>query len=223
MRTLLNPLRVTLLAGLVLSAVAGFVLVPAGKILPVHWGISGAADAFAPRELALLLPLVMAGLGWALFLLLPRLAKAADLDAGKRPLGVTLTAITALALLLEVAMVLLGLDVEVNMVQVISIALGGLLIVLGDAMPKSRRNSLAGIRIPTTLHDPANWQATHRLTGFLTMMGGVVLIIAALVAHAGALVWWLLACVFVPIAVGVLFSLAYARQAAERPKAGRRH
>ena len=124
MRTLLNPLRVTLLAGLAASAIAGFVLVPAGKVLPVHWGLSGAADAFAPRELALLLPLVMAALTWAIFVLLPRLAKEADLQAGKRPLGVTLTAITAFALLLEVATVLLGLDVEVNMVQVIAIALG---------------------------------------------------------------------------------------------------
>lgn len=217
MRTLLNPLRMTLLAGLAVSAVAGFVLVPAGKVLPVHWGISGAADAFAPRELALLLPSAMAALVWALFLLLPRLAKGADLDAGKRPLGVTLTAITALALLLEVATVLLGLDVEVNMVQVISIALGVLLIVLGNAMPKSRRNSLAGIRIPSTLKDPANWQATHRLTGFLAIMGGVVLIIVALVAPAGALVWWLLACVLGPIAVGVLYSLAYARRGGAQP------
>jgi uncharacterized membrane protein len=218
MRTLLNPLRVTLLAGLAASAIAGFVLVPAGKVLPVHWGLSGAADAFAPRELALLLPLVMAALTWAIFVLLPRLAKEADLQAGKRPLGVTLTAITAFALLLEVATVLLGLDVEVNMVQVIAIALGGLMIVLGNAMPKSRRNSFAGIRIPSTLKDPANWQATHRLTGFLAVGGGVLLIIVALVAPVGALVWWLLACVLGPIAVGVLYSLAYAR----RPVTGRR-
>jgi uncharacterized membrane protein len=213
MKSLLNPLRVTLLAALAVSAAAGFVLVPAGKVLPVHWGLSGMADGFAPREVALLLPLGMVAIAWAFFLLLPRLAKASDIDAGRRPLGVTLTAITAFALLLEVATVLLGLDVEVNMVQVVAIALGALMIGLGNALPKSRRNSLAGIRIPSTLKDPANWQATHRFTGFLAVGGGVLLIIVALVAPVGALVWWLLACVLGPITIGVLYSLAYARRA----------
>jgi len=223
MKPLLGPLRVVLLVGLVVAAVAGLVLVPVGKVLPIHWGLSGAADGFAPRELALLMPLVIAAIAWGIFLLLPRFARHDDIDAGKRPLGVALTALTALALLLEVAIVLIGVGVDVNMVQVISIAIGALMIVLGNALPKSQRNSLAGLRIPSTLKDPANWQATHRLTGFLSIGGGVLLIIVALVAPVTALIWWLLACVLIPFAVGVLYSIAYERSARARPKGGRRH
>lgn len=223
MKSLLTPLRIVLLAGLVVAALAGLVLVPAGQMLPVHWGVSGAADSFAPRELALLMPLLIAAIAWGAYLLIPRFAKRADIEAGKRPLGVALTAVTALALLIEVAIVLIGVGVAVNMVQVIAIAIGGMMIVLGNAMPKSHRNSLAGIRIPSTLKDPANWQATHRLTGFLSTGGGVLLIITALVAPVGALVWWLLACVLLPMVLGVLYSLAYERSARSKPRAGRRH
>ncbi len=211
MKSLLNPLRIALLGALVLTAVAGLVLVPAGTVLPIHWGMSGAADGFAPREVALLMPLGIAAIAWAIFLLLPRLAKPGDLEAGQRPLGVVLTALTGLALLIEGAMVLIGLGVEVQMVQVIAIALGVLMIVLGNAMPKSQRNSVAGIRIPSTLRDPANWQATHRFTGFLSLAGGVILIIAALVVPVGGMLWWVLACVFVPILGGVVYSLSYGR------------
>lgn len=135
-----------------------------------------------------------------------------------------LTALTALALLLAVAMVLIGVGVEVSVVHVLAIAIGGLMVALGNAMPKSRPNGVAGLRISTTLRDPANWQATHRFTGMLMIGGGVLLIIVALVAPAGALIWWLLACVLLPVAAGMLYSLAYARQReGERRRPGRRH
>jgi uncharacterized membrane protein len=97
------------------------------------------------------------------------------------------------------------------------------MLVLGNAMPKSRPNSLAGLRIPTTLRDARNWQATHRFTGMLVIGGGVLLLIVALVAPVTALVWWLLACVLLPVAAGVLYSLALARRPPDRRHAGRRH
>lgn len=210
MKPLFNPLRVALLSALVLTAIAGLLLVPGGAVLPIHWGLNGEADAFAPREVALLLPLGIAGIAWAVFvLLLPRIARPGDLEAGKRPLGVVLTALTALALIIEAAVVLIGIGTDVQMVQVIAIAIGVLLIVLGNALPKSQRNSVAGIRIPSTLGDAANWQATHRLTGVLALAAGVLLILLALVAPVDALMWWVLACVFVPILGGVVFSLTY--------------
>lgn len=221
MKTLFTPLRTALLAALAVVAIAGFVLVPAGATLPVHWGISGAADAYWPKELALLMPVVMAGVVWGIFLLLPRLAKSADLDAGHHPLGVVLTSLTVLALLVEAATVLIGVGVEVNMVQVLALAIGVGMLVLGNAMPKSRPNSLAGLRIPTTLRDARNWQATHRFTGMLVIGGGVLLVIVALVAPVNALIWWLLACVLLPVVAGALFSLSIARQATKRRRAGR--
>ena len=223
MKTLLNPLRIALLAGLGIAVVTGFILVPAGAMLPVHWGTSGAADAYSPKELALLMPVAMAALVWGVFLLLPKLAKSAELDAGRHPLGVVLTALTALALLIAVATVLIGVGVEVNMVQVLAIAIGALMTFLGNAMPKSRPNSVAGLRIPTTLRDAKNWQATHRFTGMLLIGGGVLLVIVALVAPVGVLIWWLLACVLLPLAAGVPFSLGYARQAGRSRKSARRH
>lgn len=217
MKPLSNPLRIALLITLVLTAVVGFVMVPAGTVLPVHWGLNGEADAFAPREVALLMPLGIAVLVWAIFiLLLPRVAKPGDVEAGRRPLGVVLTALTALALLIEAGVVLIGIGAEVQMVQAIAIALGMLMIVLGNAMPKSQRNSVAGIRIPSTLADPANWQATHRFTGLLALAGGVLLILVALVVPVNVLMWWVLACVFVPIASGVIYSLTYDRTSPAR-------
>jgi uncharacterized membrane protein len=208
-----TPIRVALVAALVAAFGAGLLLVPAGTMLPVHWGPSGEADGFLPREGALLVPLVMVAVVWVIFLAVSRFARPADLAAGRHSYGVVVTAITGLALVMEVATVLIGVGVPVNMVQVLGFALGALLVVLGNILPKSQPNSFAGIRLPTTLHDPANWQATHRLTGLLCIISGLVLIVVAALLPAPSLIWWLLGCVFVPILIGVVYSLVYAKRA----------
>lgn len=211
MRALFTPLRIVLLVGLVAAAIAGFVLVPPGMLLPVHWNADGVANHLAPREVALLLPLGMAAIVWALYFVLLRFARAGEVEAGRRPLGVALTAITGLALLLQVTMLLIGLGVPVNVVQLLALALGVVWIALGIALPRSRPNGLAGIRIPSTLRDPANWQATHRLTGVLSVAGGVVLVAAALLLPTETLIWWLLGCLLVPYLVGMAYSLSRGR------------
>lgn len=66
--------------------------------------------------------------------------------------------------------------------------------------------------IPSTLGDAANWQATHRLTGVLAIAAGLVLVVAALLVPTAVLIWWLLGCVFAPIAIGVGYSLTLARR-----------
>ena len=212
MRPLFTPIRIALLVTLLATFVVGLVLVPAGTMLPVHWGVSGEADGFLPREWALLMPLLMAALVWAIFYVVGRIGKPSDVAAGRYSAGVVITALTGLALVLEAATVLIGIGVAVNMVQVLGLALGVLLVILGNAMPKSQPNSFAGLRLPSTLHDPANWQATHRLTGLLCIVAGLVLVVAALLLPTPALIWWLLGCVFAPILIGVAYSLAYARK-----------
>ncbi|MDC9824325.1 SdpI family protein [Devosia sp. ZB163] len=212
MTPLFTSIRIALLVALVSAFVTGLLVVPAGTMLPVHWGPSGEADGFLPREWALLVPLLMVAVVWAIFLVVGRFGRPADIAAGRYSFGVVVTAITGLALVMEVATVLIGIGVPVNMVQVLGFALGALLVVLGNVMPKSQPNSLAGLRMPSTLNDPANWQATHRLTGFLCIIAGLVLIVAAALVPTPALIWWLLGCVFAPILIGVVYSIRYARR-----------
>src|SRR3569623_3154230 len=54
MTALRNPLNLLLLALVVIVTVAGFLLIPDGKQLPVHWQLSGQVDSTLPRNLALI-------------------------------------------------------------------------------------------------------------------------------------------------------------------------
>jgi uncharacterized membrane protein len=207
------PLNLALVAAMILTTLAGFLVIPPGTSLPIHWGLGGEADAHLPRDWALLQLLVVLLVVWAIFWAIARWGTHERREASAPMMNVALTAITALMALIQGLVVLIGLGVPVNVVQAVVAALGLMEIALGNVMPKSRPNSVAGVRIPTTLADPANWAATHRLTGLLAMAAGALLVLAAFVVPVGA---WLLAAVFaawlVPMIVGSLYSLAIARR-----------
>ena len=206
-----SPLNLVLFGALALAAIAGFLLVPESASLPVHWNVAGEADGFLPRNLALLLPLLLALVVAAVFYFIGSRPSAA---AGNYVLGAALSAILGLFVVIEIATVMIGVGVALDMVRIICFSIGVLMLVLGNVMPKSQPNSFAGLRIPTTLHDPANWQATHRLAGRLFMAGGVVLIVAAIFIPASlALLGVLIAALLVPLLVGTVYSISMARRA----------
>jgi uncharacterized membrane protein len=160
------------------------------------------------------MPAAAVALACLIFLAIDRFARPADREAGAYVVSVVITALTAAFLGITVATVAIGVGLPVSMVQVVAVAIALLLIVLGNAMPKSRPNSFAGIRLPTKLRSESNWLATHRLTGALTIAGGVVLLAAALLAPPQILMWWLIGCVMIPILIGGAYSIAIARRSA---------
>lgn len=202
-----TPLKLLLLAALAAAVIVGFLVIPAGTSLPVHWNIAGEPDGYLPREWALLIPVATTALVWGIFLAVNRYARATDREAGAYVVSVAITALTALMVALAVMTVLIGVGLATNMVQVLAVGLAVLLLVLGNAMPKSRPNAFAGIRMPSTLHSEANWAATHRLGGWLMLAGGLVLLVAAFLVPAPVLIWWLIGCILVPMLAASAYSL----------------
>lgn len=205
-----TPLKLLLLAALAAAVIVGFLVIPAGTSLPVHWNIAGEPDGYLPREWALLIPVATTALVWGIFLAVNRYARATDREAGAYVVSVAITALTALMVALAVMTVLIGVGLATNMVQVLAVGLAVLLLVLGNAMPKSRPNAFAGIRMPSTLHSEANWAATHRLGGWLMLAGGLVLLVAAFLVPAPVLIWWLIGCILVPMLAASAYSLLLA-------------
>lgn len=54
--------------------------------------------------------------------------------------------------------------------------MGILFIVVGNYLPKCRQNYTVGIKIPWTLHDEENWNHTHRMAGYLWVLGGLLML-----------------------------------------------
>ncbi len=87
-------------------------------------------------------------------------------------------------------------------------------LVLGNYMPKVRPNYTFGIKVKWALKNEENWNATHRFTGKLWVVGGTVLLIGLWLEKS--LVMGLMMAVLLVLAVApVLYSYLYSRKQRE--------
>ena len=150
--------------------------------LPTHWGLSGEVDGWSGRtEGAFFLPAIMVGT-WALLAFLPRIdPRRKNYDKFRGTYDAIVATVLGLLLLVHIAILASGLGYSVPMGRVIPMAVGAVLIVLGNLLPRARPNWFVGIRTPWTLSNDRVWERTHRLGGLLFVLTGIILIVAGLI------------------------------------------
>jgi len=204
-KDIFSPATLIVAAALAIVTVIGFVVVPGDAMLPVHWGMTGQADGFLPRNAALLLPPGFAAAMLLLAAVLVRYAPADRLQSGRHLLAAMLPVLLLLFVVIATGMVLIGAGFAVDVVRLIAAGLGILLLVMGNALPKTQPNHYAGIRLPWTLADPMVWQKTHRSAGLASMLCGLaLLVLAGGTANAVLLLVGIVAAFLLPIIVGLL-------------------
>jgi uncharacterized membrane protein len=173
-----------LIAGLTL---AGFLLLPAETSLPVHFDLSGEADSFLGRDIALLLLPAICLILTIGAMALTRLAPVAAVKAGQAAMAVAVVGMIWLLALCQAIILSAGSGLEVNVPRLICVALGLFLMLLGNVLPKTRPNPFAGLRLPATLRDPAIWRKANRFAGIAFALSGAVLIVIAAMTGEGRL------------------------------------
>ena len=103
-----------------------------------------------------------------------------------------------------------GLGYEMHVGTVAPVFVGLLFLILGNYLPKLRRNRTMGIKLPWTLASEENWTRTHRVAGFTWVAAGLLMLLSALLRLHGPTV----TVVLLALAVGipVLYSYLYYRR-----------
>lgn len=96
----------------------------------------------------------------------------------------------------------LGIE-EANSLTTVKCIAGIIIVVVGNYLPKCRQNYTIGIKLPWTLEDEDIWNRTHRFTGWLWIICGVLFIIEGFLGFGG--VWF----PFVDMAVMFIVPIAY--------------
>lgn len=96
----------------------------------------------------------------------------------KKPLYFLFIAVPILGVLAFIALIRLNLGQPTDIGLIISIAVGLLFIILGNYLPKIKPNYTFGIKLPWTLANDEVWQRTHRLSGYLWILAGIIIIIS---------------------------------------------
>lgn len=197
---------------LVLAAIGGAALsrLPAGTQLPTHWNAAGEADRFADAGTALFMPVALTIVVSLVFAAIPRIEPLQDrLDKSATLLRSAWIGLLGLMMLIElvVAAPAFGWTLPATLPLA---GVGLLLIVIGNALPKSRPGFFVGIRTPWTLTDPDNWVATHRLGGWTMALGGAMMVAAAFLpidaaGRAGLMIAALIVAVVPPLGYSFWF------------------
>jgi uncharacterized membrane protein len=201
---------ILLLAGVAAVAAARL---PAGTRLPIHWNAGGQADGFAGAPVALFAPVMLcAGLS-GLMMVLPRIEAARHrIERSAGLLRAAWGGVLAMMVLVEAMAAAPAFGIVLPGHLLIA-GMGMLLIVIGNALPKSRPGHFVGIRTPWTMADEANWIATHRF-GAKTMIaaGAAILLAALLPIDAATRSLWVRIAIGCAVVPPILYSWLFQRQ-----------
>ncbi len=211
MRAALFRSMVFILPALVLAG-AGWFGTDSDARIPVHWGIDGQPDRWGGRlEAYFLVPAIMIAIS-LVFAILPAIdPRGRNLARSRVVLNTAWAGTLALLLVIEAAMVALGLGwIDAGsadlMPGLILAAIGALFLLLGNVMGKARPNWFVGIRTPWTLSSDLAWDKTHRLVGRLMVLAGLALLLGVWFIPANLQIGLVLLAAFTPAVIGTVYS-----------------
>ena len=159
-----------------LPLLAGVALYPRlPETMATHWGFDGTANGWSSRAATVFgLPLLILALHLVCSYAESRDTKRKNVNPVLRT--VMLWFCPAVSLLGGALTLGTGLGYEMHVGTVAPVFVGLLFLILGNYLPKLRRNRTMGIKLPWTLQSEENWTRTHRLSGFLWVLCGLVMI-----------------------------------------------
>lgn len=174
--------------------------------IATHFGEDGVPNGWSSRGFAVFgLPLIVTGCH-----LLCTAATCADPKnqrLGDKMFKLILWICPLVTLLCAISIYGYALGMDINVEMMGRIFVGLVFIVVGNYLPKCRQNYTVGIKLPWTLNDENNWNATHRFAGWVWMIGGVVFILDVFVNVGG--MWTSLGLILILAFVPMVYSFIY--------------
>ena len=200
---------------IIISSIVTLLPIVAGLILwdtlpdmvPSHWGPTGEVDAYSSKEFFVFgLPLIMLGLN-----ILCTIATGLDPkhknNEGK-PLILVYGLIPALTILLSVVIYFSALGLPLPVMSLIIAAVGLMLVLIGNYLPKCKPSYTIGIKISWTLNSEKNWVATHRMAGKLWVIAGALIMLASLLPE-NLIIWFVLPIFALSVIIPFVYSYVY--------------
>jgi len=198
MKKHLFPLGITLL-----TLVAWLIALPhLPATMPIHWGANGEADGFATKINAMILTVGIMVLIYFVIAFVPRIdPRKENYKYFSKTYNIVLNAVLLLFFFVNMSTILQGLGYNVPMSYIAPIMAGLVFIIIGNYLQRVRSNYFMGIRTPWTLSNETVWKKTHRLSGKLFFIGGLLILISAFLpdGYKSVIMWGsIVLCVAIP-------------------------
>ena len=206
---------------LVLTSIVTLLPVLAGLLLwdrlpeslPIHWNAAGEVDSYGSRAMVVFgLFGILLVLHWFAVVVPTLDPKNKDQSPQARALTQWIVPVLSLALAVFTYSTALGVALRVEIV--LPVLMGLLFVIIGNLLPKCRRNYTIGIKVPWALESEENWNATHRLAGKVWVIGGILQMAMVFVPEMS--LFLLAAMILLMVLVPVVYSyLCYKKHSGE--------
>ena len=142
--------------------------------VPMHWNASGEIDRWGDKSETLMIPLLMTGLVYVLFLILPKIDPKGKLESMGNKLNSFRMILTCFMSVLSLY-VLYSIKTHNADPKMLFPLLGLLFAFLGNYMKTMKPNYFIGFRTPWTLENEEVWKKTHKMGGMLWFIGGLLM------------------------------------------------
>lgn len=177
---------------IIISSIITLLPILAGLILwnrlpdtiATHFGNDNVANGWSSKPFVVFaMPLLLLGLH--LFTLFVTINDPKRKNISEKMFGFLIWFVPVLSVFIFSITYCNALGMNVNIGMAVNIIVGIVFLVIGNYLPKCKQNYTAGIRIPWTLNSTENWNRTHRLAGWLFMLGGILFFLNAFLQWSG--------------------------------------
>jgi uncharacterized membrane protein len=166
--------------------------------IPVHFDINGVVDRWGSKYEILIMP-AMAVICMLMFKFFTKLytdkasettddKEKAEMLSNIKVMNITVWIMSVLFFVMNIITLYTSYSQlypdmnlpEFDVIQAVSIIMGIVFIVMGNYMPKTRRNSTIGFRFPWTLYNDTTWSKSNKFASYVMVVAGIVSIIGAL-------------------------------------------
>lgn len=88
-----------------------------------------------------------------------------------------------ICLMVTLLIITYSLGYRFDMTFIMNIVIGFIFIILGNYLPKIKRNYTIGIRTSWALNSDENWSRTHRFSGYVFVLSGMLYIIFSMLGY----------------------------------------
>ena len=150
--------------------------------VPMHWNASGEIDRWGDKSETILLPVLMTGIVYLLFLIIPKIDPKGKLENMGNKLNLFRLILTGFMSILCLY-ILYSIKTVNGDPRMLFPILGLLFAFLGNYMKTMKPNYFIGFRTPWTLENEEVWKKTHKFGGLLWFIGGLLITLTFLVSE----------------------------------------
>lgn len=192
--------------------------------VPMHYDIQGNADRFGSKYELFIFPGMMVLLGVIAAVLAGVYNKKAggsstekemaEARVNGRVLSVTMAVVGLVLLAVQAGTTVSAFEYSTGTAarmpdwfsSVVCGAIGLLLVILGNIMPKAKRNSFLGVRTRWSMKNDRTWQASNRFGGVASVLCGLVIIASSAIFRGMIPVYVMFAAVLIEAVVIIVYS-----------------